>query len=93
MSKDYFVYIVTNKLHTVLYTGVTNELGERVTAHKSGAGSLFTRKYNVTKLVYFEVFGEIEEAIHREKQLKRWRRAWKDELINKSNPNWEELRP
>jgi putative endonuclease len=91
MPKECFVYILTNKLHTVLYTGVTNNPGERIDAHKSGGGSLFTRKYNVTKLVHFETFGEIEEASRREKQLKRWKRVWKDELVGKSNPHWEEL--
>lgn len=93
MSKEYFVYILTNKLHTVLYTGVTNNIEERIDAHKRGIGSAFTRKYKLTKLVYFESHGEIEDAIRREKQLKRWKRAWKDDLISKLNSGWEELAP
>jgi putative endonuclease len=93
MTKQYFVYIVANKLRTVLYTGVTNDLNERIDAHKAGAGSGFTTKYNVTRLVYFEAFTEVADAIQREKQLKRWRRAWKEALIGKTNPDWDELVP
>ena len=87
----YFVYIVTNKYNTVLYTGVTNNLGERVSAHMAGGGSIFTAKYKIGKLVYYEEFSEIAGAIAREKRIKRWNRAWKNELIEKANPNWQEL--
>ncbi|WP_375203982.1 GIY-YIG nuclease family protein [Hyphococcus sp.] len=91
MKDRYYVYIMTNKRNTVLYVGVTGDLGERVTAHISGAGSDFTSKYKISKLVYYEAFAQIEEAIAREKRLKRWRRSWKNELIERSNPNWDEL--
>jgi len=87
----YHVYMMTNKHNTVLYTGVTGNLGERVSAHMVGAGGKFTSKYNVNKLVYFEAFAHIDEAIAREKQLKRWKRSWKNKLIEKSNPDWSEL--
>lgn len=91
--KTIFRLYRTNKLHTVLYTGVTNDLAAHIDTHKSGNGSDFTTKYNVTRLVYFEAFTEVTDAIHREKQLKRWRRAWKDALIEKTNPEWNELVP
>lgn len=87
----YYVYIMTNKHNTVLYIGVTGSLGERVSAHMSGVGRDFTRKYKINKLVYYEAFERIDEAIEREKRLKRWKRVWKNELIEKSNPQWEEL--
>lgn len=87
----YYIYIMTNKHNTVLYIGVTNNLGERVSAHMSGVGSNFTGKYRINKLVYYEAFAQIDEAIDREKRLKRWKRSWKNELIEKSNPKWEEL--
>src|SRR5882757_5052437 len=87
----YFVYILTNHRHTVLYVGVTNDLEQRVFEHKIKANKGFTSKYNCSHLVHFEEFSEIEEAIHREKQLKKYRRAWKNELISKSNPTWTDL--
>lgn len=74
-----------------LYIGVTNDLHHRTGEHKSGTGSKHAKKYNIQRLVYFESHNDIDIAIMREKRLKRWRRAWKDELIESQNPNWEDL--
>ena len=92
MSKrSYFVYIMTNKYNTVLYTGVTNDLLRRVSEHRAHRGSAFTSKYNVTKLVYFEEYGEINDAIAREKQIKAGSRQKKIDLVNSINPEWKDL--
>ncbi|MFC5191157.1 GIY-YIG nuclease family protein [Algoriphagus aquatilis] len=92
MEKGGSVYIMTNFKNTVLYTGVTNELIRRVYEHKSGFDSKsFTSKYKITKLVYFESFHSIEEAIAREKQIKGGSRKKKENLINSVNPGWEDL--
>jgi putative endonuclease len=92
MERNYsfYVYIMANSHDTVLYTGVTNEIESRVCDHKAGR-SKFTAKYNCTKLVYFEQYTDVRNAIHREKQLKKWKREWKLELIRKSNPYLEDL--
>ena len=90
-NRNYYVYITTNKNNTVLYTGVTNNLERRMHEHKTKANRGFTSKYNVYKLVYFEHFTDINQAIAREKQLKKWRRAWKEALINEMNPDWNDL--
>ena len=90
-SKQYCVYIMTNKRNTVLYTGVTNDLQRRVLEHKSGEGSKFTSKYNINKLVFFEVTDEINAAITREKQIKAGSRQKKIDLINNMNPEWRDL--
>ncbi len=87
---EYFVYILTTKSNASLYIGVTNNLIQRVYRHKAkqeAANLNFTRKYNVTKLVYYEIFKDIGLAIDREKQLKKWNRDWKVRLIEKINPN------
>ncbi len=89
--KQGFVYIVTNKNKTTLYIGVTNNLMRRIQEHRDGLGSLFTKKYKTHHLVYFETFDSIEEAIKREKQLKRWSRIKKENLINGKNSNWDFL--
>ena len=91
MIHIYYVYILTNKRHTVLYTGLTNDLTRRVFEHKQKLVRGFTKKYNVDKLVYFEVFDFIDLAIAREKQVKKYSRAKKIALINKKNPNWIDL--
>jgi len=92
MQKGGAVYIMTNSRHTVLYTGVTNDLIRRVYEHKNGLNpNSFTSKYNVTKLVYFESFHSIEEAIKREKQIKGGSRKGKENLVNSINPDWEDL--
>ena len=92
MSKTYYVYILTNKTNSVLYTGVTNDLIRRLYEHKSKTDKKsFTVKYNVTKLVYFETTNSIESAIFREKQIKAGSRQKKIDLINSFNPSWKEL--
>lgn len=91
MSKSYFVYILAGKRNGTLYIGVTNNLERRVYEHKNNLIRGFTSKYNVHLLVYFEETPDVESAIKREKQLKKWNREWKIELIEKTNPNWEDL--
>jgi len=89
--KSYFVYILTNRYNTVLYIGVTNDLQKRVWEHKNKLVDGFSKKYNLTKLVYFEEFANVEEAIAAEKKLKGWVRRKKDLLISSSNPSWRDL--
>ena len=82
---------MTNKTNRVLYTGVTNSLVRRSSEHSEHQGSSFTDRYNCSKLVYFEVLPDIEQAIKREKQLKHFKREWKDQLVNSINPEWRDL--
>lgn len=89
--KDYFVYIMTNKRNGALYTGVTSDLVKRVWQHKFGETQGFTAKYKVNRLVYYEIHGEILEAIKREKNIKVWNRTWKLRLIEEQNPSWDDL--
>ena len=89
--KDYYVYILTNQRHTVLYVGVTNDLVRRVYEHKNKLVDGFTKKYNVDKLIYFETTTDINSAIAREKQLKKWGHQKKAHLINMQNPKWQEI--
>ena len=91
IDKQYAVYIMTNRHNTTLYTGVTNDLKRRVYEHKSGKGSAFTKRYNITKLVYFELTGDIEAAIWREKQIKAGSRQKKIDLVDALNPEWRDL--
>jgi putative endonuclease len=91
MSKLFYIYIVTNQKNNVLYTGVTNDLRVRVLQHRNKTYKGFTSKYNVDKLVYFEVFEEMNNAIHREKQIKAGSRSKKMELITARNPQWNDL--
>lgn len=92
MKQGGYIYILTNKSQTVLYTGVTSNLTNRIHQHKTGAfKNSFTSKYHVGILVYFEKFDRIEDAISREKQLKAGSRQKKLELINKFNPMWKEI--
>jgi putative endonuclease len=91
MGKEYFVYIMTNKYNTVLYTGVTNDLMRRVWEHKEGFGSTFTSRYRVNKLVYYESYENINLAIAREKQIKGGSRQKKINLVNSLNPGWKDL--
>jgi putative endonuclease len=91
MDKQYFVYIMTNKWNKVLYTGVTNDLQRRVIEHKEKQFKGFTQRYNVDKLVYFQVVESIESAILREKQKKGGSRKDKTELVNSMNPEWRDL--
>ena len=92
MERGGYTYILTNKNHTVLYTGVTSNLGNRLYEHQTGLyKTSFTFKYNVKELVYYEEFQSIEEAIHREKQIKAGSRQKKLDLINRLNPEWRDL--
>lgn len=88
---NYYTYILTNKGNTVLYIGVTNNLERRIFEHKNKLVEGFTKKYNVTKLVYFEIFSDIDDAIAAEKKLKNWHREWKFNLIKQVNPDFEDL--
>ena len=88
---NYWVYIITDKPRGVLYIGVTGGIDDRMERHVSGKGSKFSAKYKLKLLVYYEEFQYVLNAIAREKQLKRWHREWKINLIEKSNPNWENL--
>lgn len=91
MDRQYFVYIMTNKRNTVLYTGVTNDLGRRIFEHKEKELPGFTKRYNVTKLVYYEVYDDPYNAICREKQIKGGSRKKKIDLIQSENPEWRDL--
>ncbi|PTR08142.1 putative endonuclease [Nitrosospira sp. Nsp5] len=91
MERSPAVYILASKRNGTLYIGVTSNLVKRVWEHKQNLGEGFTRKYGVHTLVYFEMHDEMTEAIRREKQLKKWNRLWKIELIEKTNPDWRDL--
>ncbi len=91
MGKQFFVYIMASKRNGTLYTGVTSNLAQRVWQHKQKMVEGFTEKYGVTMLVYYEIFEDAESAIIREKRIKKWRRAWKLQLIEKKNPDWKDL--
>ena len=87
----YYVYILTNFTKTTLYTGVTNDLERRVREHKAKINEGFSARYNITNFVWFEKYNDIKKAIEAEKKIKKWRRKWKEELISKFNPPWEDL--
>jgi putative endonuclease len=89
--KTYFVYILASKPNGVLYIGFTGDLASRVFQHKHEEYEGFTKKYFVHRLVYYELFEDPDEGIKREKQLKRWKRQWKIQLIEKHNPEWRDL--
>ena len=91
MQNQYYVYIIASKRNGTLYIGVTNNLKRRVGEHKSAVIEGFTKKYNLNKLVYFEIHNDINEAILREKRLKKWNRNWKIRLIEEINPEWNDL--
>ena len=91
MGRLYYVYILASRKDGTLYVGVTNDISRRLFEHKEGGASSFTRKYQVKRLVWCESFVDIADAISAEKRIKRWRRAWKVELIEKSNPQWNDL--
>ena len=86
-----YVYILSNKKHGTIYIGVTNNLVRRIHEHKEKIIKSFSQKYDLTKLVYYEVFDSIVDVIAREKNLKNWKREWKVELIEKMTPEWEDL--
>ncbi|MGY4316759.1 GIY-YIG nuclease family protein [Bradyrhizobium sp. JR3.5] len=87
----YYVYILASRRHGTLYIGVTNSVHKRLDEHKAGTGSLFVKRYGVHRLVHVESYQRAEEAITREKQLKKWKRDWKIELIERDNPEWRDL--
>ena len=91
MKKRYYVYILASKANGTLYTGMTNSLRRRITEHKEKRIPGFTQRYGVTRLVYFEEFADVRDAIAREKQIKGWTRRKKIEIIEALNPNWEEI--
>lgn len=91
MKKQFYVYILASKRHGTLYIGVTSDLVKRTWEHKQEIVEGFTSKYGVKTLVYYEVHESPETAITREKQIKKWKRAWKIRLIEKENPHWDDL--
>ena len=91
MDHNYFVYILTDKGHKTLYIGVTNDLETRLWQHRNPETASFSQRYHCILLVYSEHFGNVRDAIAREKQLKGWRRSKKIALIEKENPRWEDL--
>jgi putative endonuclease len=91
VGRAYCVYVMTNAHHTVIYSGMTNHLARRVYEHKNGLGGVFTKKYNVVKLVYYEVTDNVYAALAREKQIKGGSRKKKIDLINSLNPEWKDL--
>lgn len=91
MLKHYFVYMLANKPNGTIYIGITNNVQKRTAEHKYNVINGFTKKYGVHKLVYYEIYTDINAAIAREKQLKWWRRNWKIDLIIQKNPGWNDL--
>jgi len=91
MERGGYIYIMSNTTRSVYYIGVTSSLYTRAYQHKNGEGSSFTKMYKCTDLIYFEFYTSIEEAIAGEKQLKKWKRAWKEELVRKLNPTLKDL--
>lgn len=89
--KQYYVYILASKKNGTLYIGVTNNLIKRVYEHKNNFVEVFAQKYNVNKLMYYEYYDKIYDAIAREKRMKKWKRQWKIKLIEKDNPQWKDL--
>ena len=90
-EKIYYIYLLTNWNNKVLYVGVTNNLIRRIYEHKNKLVKGFTKKYNVNKLVYYEVTQDVISALTREKEIKKWRREKKDRLVNRMNPTWKDL--
>lgn len=88
---SYWVYILASRKNGTLYIGVTNDIARRVWEHRQGTGSRFVKKYRVARLVHAEPYEEIERAIQREKTMKEWPRAWKIRLIERANPEWDDL--
>lgn len=88
---SHFVYILANKPHGAIYIGSARDLRQRIEQHRSGVVGGHTKRYNIKTLVYFELHEKTLEAIHRERRLKRWRRSWKDQLIESVNPQWRDV--
>ena len=91
MNKQYYIYFITNWTSEIIYTGVTSNLQKRIYEHKYKVVKGFSRQYKLSKLVYYEIFDDPENAILREKQIKKWRRDKKDFLVNQMNPEWRDL--
>ncbi len=91
MQKQYYLYILASKRNGTLYIGITNDLIRRIGEHKSKLIEGFSKKYNVDRLVFFEIYNDVSEAITREKRLKKWNRHWKIKLIEEMNPEWNDL--
>ena len=91
VEKQFYVYILASKRNGTLYIGVTSDLLKRVWQHKNKLVEGFTKKYDVNRLVYYEIHSDAENAIIREKQLKKWRRSWKIKLLEEKNPDWKDL--
>ena len=91
LTNNYYVYLLTNWNNSVMYVGVTNDLNRRIYEHKKKLTEGFSKKYNLNKLVYFEETSDINFAIAREKEIKKWRREKKNILVNRINPNWKDL--
>lgn len=91
MNQNYYVYILASRYSRILYIGVTRDIRKRVYIHKEMSEESFTKKYRVTRLVYFEEYDNVANAIIREKAMKKWNRSWKIRLIEKNNPNWNDL--
>lgn len=91
MSRTYHVYIMASDRNGTLYVGITSDLARRVYEHRQGAMAGFTKRYGVKRLVYLEPFDDVEHALQRERQIKKWNRGWKLELIEKTNPQWLDL--
>jgi len=89
--KTSYTYIITNKYRTTFYVGVTADLNKRITEHQNGTGSVFTKKYNLKDLIYYEIFTDINQAILREKQIKNWKKEWKLNFIKEQNPTLKTL--
>ncbi|WP_131794996.1 GIY-YIG nuclease family protein [Fluoribacter gormanii] len=90
-EKQYYVYLLASKKYGTLYVGVTSNLAQRMYQHQKGLVEGFTKKYNVHQLVYYEIHSDVYEAITREKQIKKWNRQWKINLIEQNNPQWLNL--
>ena len=91
MDKEYFIYIMTNYSESTFYTGMTNDIVRRVYEHKNEINDCYTSKYKISKLLYYEIFNNPNDAIEREKQIKKWGKRKKIKLINSINPDWEDL--
>jgi len=92
-ERQYYLYILASQKNGTLYIGVTNNLFQRIYQHRNKTAKSFTEKYNINKLVYYEIYQYIQDAIVREKQMKKWKRQWKLELIEENNPSWTDLFP
>ena len=90
-DKKFYVYILTKARNSTFYVGMTSDLPKRIWEHKHEVADGFTKKYSIKNLVYYEIFDDVENAIKREKRLKKWNRAWKIKVIEEQNPNWDDL--